>query len=151
MTVPASDIAVHLAGSGISLTQGTNLFTGPIREVSSVGNVPKDAVFVKGLPGGLPERTMGQEDEIRSPLVTIQVRNTGFNDGDTGARDIQEVMQGVEINGYLDIDAQQSEPFYIGQDNEGLHMWSLIYRLKYIDNSGVIVGIFSSDFSEEFK
>ena len=92
MTVPASDVAVHLAGSGISLTQGTNLFEGPMREVSSAAGVPKDAVFVKGLPGGLPERTMGEENELRSPLVSTQVRNTGFNDGDTKARQIQEAQ-----------------------------------------------------------
>jgi len=145
VTVPANDIATELDGAGISLTLGTNLFTGPFREVSA--SIPKDCVFVKGLPGGLPERTMGQVDEIRSPLVSVQVRNTSFNGGDTKVRDIQETLTGVVIAGYLDIATQQSEPLYIGQDNEGLHMWSMIYSLKYIDISSVVSGIFSIEFS----
>jgi len=148
MTVPANDVATELNGAGISLTLGTNLFTGPLREVSSF--TPKNSVFVKGLPGGIPERTMGQSDEIRSPLVSVQVRNTSFNGGDTKVRDIQETLAGVTISGYLDVEAQQSEPLYIGQDNEGLHMWSMIYSLKYIDITSVTAGVFSIDFSGDF-
>ncbi len=147
MTVPANDIATELDGAGISLTLGTNLFTGPFREVSAITGVPKDSVFVKGLPGGIPERTMGQSDEIRSPLVSVQVRNTSFNSGDTKVRDIQETLTAVVISGYLDIATQQSEPLYIGQDNEGLHMWSMIYSLKYIDITSVVSGIYSIEFS----
>ncbi len=148
MTIPANDVATELDGAGISLTLGTNLFTGPFREVSP--RVPKDSVFIKGLPGGLPERTMGQVDEIRSPLVSVQVRNTSFNGGDTKVRAIQETLTGVVIAGYLDIATQQSEPLYIGQDNEGLHLWSMIYSLKYIDITSVVSGIFSIDFSGDF-
>ncbi len=148
MTIPANDVATELDGAGISLTLGTNLFTGPLREVSA--SVPRDAIFIKGLPGGLPERTMGQVDEIRSPLVSVQVRNTSFNGGDTKVRDIQETLTGVVIAGYLDIATQQSEPLYIGQDNEGLHLWSMIYSLKYIDVSSIVSGIFSIDFSGDF-
>jgi len=135
MTVPATDIAVELAGAGISLTLGTNLFTGPIRDVSATTGVPKNAVFVKGLPGGLPERTMGEGDELRSPLVSIQVRWTTFNDGDTKVRQIQEALQAASISGYLDVLAQQSEPLVLPPDNEGLHQWSMIFLLKYLDDA----------------
>ena len=145
MTVPANDIATELDGAGISLTLGINLFTGPFRDASA--RVTRNSVFVKGLPGGIPERTMGQSDEIRSPLVSVQVRNTSFNGGDTKVRDIQETLTAVVISGYLDIATQQSEPLYIGQDNEGLHMWSMIYSLKYIDISSVVSGIYSIEFS----
>lgn len=148
MTVPANDVATDLAMAGISLTLGTNIFTGPLREVSD--SIPKNAVFVKGLPGGLPERTMGQINELRSPLVSVQTRWTTFNGGDTKVRAIQEALHAVAINGYLDVVAQQSEPFYLGQDNEGLHLWSMIYSLKYLDDSAVTAGIFSIEFSEDF-
>ncbi len=131
MTVPATDVATELAAAGISLTLGTNLFTGPIRDVSA--SVPKNSVFVKGLPGGLPERTMGESDELRSPLVSVQVRWTTFGDGDTKVRQIQEALQAVSISGYLDVAAQQSEPLVLPQDNEGLHQWSMIFLLKYLD------------------
>jgi len=131
MTVPATDVAVELAGAGISLTLGTNLFTGPVRDVSA--SVPKNAIFVKGLPGGLPQRTMGEVNEIRSPLVSVQVRWTTFGDGDTKVREIQEALQAVSISGYLDVVAQQSEPLALPPDNEGLHQWSMIFSLKYLD------------------
>ena len=133
MTVPATDVATHLAGASISLTLGTNLFTGPVRDVSA--SVPKNAVFVKGLPGGLPQRTMGEEDEIRSPLVTVNVRWTTFGDGDTKIRQIQEALQAATISGYIDVAAQQSEPLVLPPDNEGLHMFMMIFSLKYVDAS----------------
>ncbi len=133
MTVPANDIATELDGAGISLTLGTNLFTGPIRDVSA--SVPKNSVFVKGLPGGLPERTMGESDELRSPLVSVQVRWTTFGDGDTKVRQIQEALQAVALSGYLDVAAQQSEPLVLPPDNEGLHQWSMIFLLKYLDDA----------------
>lgn len=133
MTVPATDVATFLAAAGLSLTLGTNIFTGPIRGAST--SVPKNAVFIKGLPGGLPQRTMGQVDEIRSPIVSIQTRWDNFGDGDTKVRAIQEALQSPSISGYIDVVAQQSEPFVLPQDNEGLHQWSMIYTLKYVDAS----------------
>jgi hypothetical protein len=104
-----------------------------MREVSA--SVPKNSVFVKGLPGGLPERTMGEVDELRSPLVSVQVRWTTFGDGDTKVRQIQEAMQAASISGYLDVMAQQSEALVLPQDNEGLHQWSMIFLLKYLDDA----------------
>ncbi len=133
MTVPATDVATELAGAGIGLTLGTNLFMGPMRDASA--SVPKNAVFVKGLPGGLPQRTMGESDEIRSPLVSVNVRWTTFDAGDTKIRQVQEALQAATISGYIDVVAQQSEPLVLGQDNEGLHMFMMIFSLKYIDAS----------------
>ncbi len=133
MTVPATDVATELAGAGIGLTLGTNLFMGPMRDASA--SVPKNAVFVKGLPGGLPQRTMGESDEIRSPLVSVNVRWTTFNAGDTKIRQVQEALQAATISGYIDVVAQQSEPLVLPPDNEGLHMFMMVFSLKYIDAS----------------
>jgi len=133
MTVPATDVATELAGAGIGLTLGTNLFTGGIRDVRT--GIPKNAVFVKGLPGGLPQRTMGESDEIRSPLVSVNVRWTNFDGGDTKIRQVQEALQAAAISGYIDVVAQQSEPLVLGQDNEGLHLFMMVFSLKYIDAS----------------
>lgn len=148
MTTPATDVATHLAGMGISLTLGTNLFTGGIRDVRT--GVPKNAVFVKGLPGGLPQRTMGEDNEIRSPLVSVSVRWTTFDGGDIKIREIQEVLQAATISGYMDVAAQQSEPLVLPQDNEGLHMLMMVFLLKYLSDSAVLAGVFSMDFSEDF-
>ncbi len=133
MTVPATDVATELAGAGIGLTLGTNLFMGPMRDASA--SVPKNVVFVKGLPGGLPQRTMGESDEIRSPLVSVNVRWTTFDAGDTKIRQVQEALQAATISGYIDVVAQQSEPLVLGQDNEGLHLFMMIFSLKYINAS----------------
>ena len=131
MTVPPTDVAVELAAAGIGLTLGTNLFTGPLRDVSA--GVPKNAVFIKGLSGGLPQRTMGEVNEIREPLVSVTVRNSSFNNGDTKVRQIQEALQAVTISGYLDVAARQSEPLYLEPDDQNLHRWIVIFSLKLID------------------
>lgn len=131
MTVPPTDVAVELAAASIGLTLGTNLFTGPLRDVSA--GVPKNAVFIKGLSGGLPQRTMGEVNEIREPLVSVTVRNSSFNDGDTKVRQIQEALQAVTISGYLDVEARQSEPLYLEPDDQNLHRWIVIFSLKLID------------------
>lgn len=131
MTVPPTDVAVELAAASIGLTLGTNLFTGPLRDVSA--GVPKNAVFIKGLSGGLPQRTMGEVNEIREPLVSVTVRNSSFNDGDTKVRQIQEALQAVTISGYLDVAARQSEPLYLEPDDQNLHRWIVIFSLKLID------------------
>ncbi len=131
MTVPPTDVAVELAAAGIGLTRGTNLFTGPLRDVSA--GVPKNSVFIKGLSGGLPQRTMGEVNEVREPLVSVTVRNSSFNDGDTKVRQIQEALQAVTISGYLDVAARQSEPLYLEPDDQNLHRWIVIFSLKLID------------------
>lgn len=128
---PPSDVATFLASAGLSLTLGTNLFVGLPRDVSSA--VPKNAVFVFGIPGGGVERTMGEVTELRSPHVNVRVRWTSFSSGDTKTRAVQEALQAPSISGYLDIAAMQSEPLVLGQDQEGLHMWSLMYEMVYED------------------
>lgn len=127
---PAKDVMDVLnADVGLSLTTGTDLFKGQIREVSTY--VAKDSVFVRGDSGAAPIRSMGQVDEIRFGFVTILLRWRSFAAGDTKIRAITDVLQGVAISGYLDVVATTSEPTIAGNDAEGNHLWSMTYMLVY--------------------
>ncbi len=124
------DAATFLATQGLSLTLGTNLFAGPPREPSA--QIPKDAVFVMATPGGVPpSRVMGQSFEIRFVTLHIRVRWSRFEEGDTKARDIADVLQGASVTGYLDVEPSLSEPAPEARDTEGLYYWGLFFMFTY--------------------
>ena len=129
MTNPLLDMATFLAGAGLSLTKGTNLFWGIQRGVG--GGVPVNAVFVIGGGGTEPQRVMGRGLEIRRPFVIIRVRWSSNGGGDTKARAIQDALDGASISGYLDVKALNSEPQAIGQGSDGNHLWTMQYELVY--------------------
>ena len=126
---PPRDVASFLAGAGLGVTLGTNMFFGPQREVSNV--VPINAIFLMGRGGPAPIRSMTQVSEIRNPIVNIRVRWNKFAAGDTKVRAIQDALQGASISGYLDVEALQSEPSVIGEREEGHHFWLLSIGLAF--------------------
>lgn len=117
--------------SSLGLTSGTNLFASQIRAASA--QIPKDCVFVIGESGPEPIRSMGQSEEVRIAFTQIVVRWSKFAAGSTTARAIMDSLQGSSISGYLDLVALQSEPTVLGEDSEGLHLWSISYQLVYLD------------------
>jgi hypothetical protein len=121
------DVSTALAAEGIGLTAGTNLFMGVIQAPSK--QVPIDSTFVGSSPGAAPERFMGEVSEIRRPMVHIRTRSSSFQTGDTRIRLIQDTMQALSISGYLDVKAVQSEPTYLGQTDEGHHLWVMSHEL----------------------
>jgi len=110
---------------GVGLTKGSNLF-GPVTATST--GVPRDAVFVTIGGGGSPQRTM-TDDQIRQGIVNIFVRWQSYNEGAQKAQDILDGLQGRRPPGLLDIVAQDSEPPYIGQTEEGFHQWNMNFRV----------------------
>ena len=131
MTNPALDIATELDGnSAVGLTIGTDLFVGQQRDVSS--QTPKNSVFIFGNSGVPPIRSMGEVEEIRRVLINIRVRWSSFEDGDTKIRVIMNFLQALEISGYISsVMLTESEPLILGQDGQGLHMWSLGAEIVY--------------------
>ncbi len=125
-----TDVATHIAAGGLSLTLGTNLFAGPVREPGD--QIPRDCVFVIPTPGGAPpSRVMGQSYEIRSVILHTRVRWSRFEEGATKARGITDLLQGASISGYLDVSASIPEPAPEPRDTEGLYYWGLFHTLTY--------------------
>lgn len=130
MTNPVSGVVDFLDGeAGLSLTKGTNLWQGhPIGPNSAV---PTDAVFVSPAGGPPPQRFMGLTSEIRYTLIAIHLRWSKFGAGNLKAQAIQKALQDAAISGYLDIEAMESLPTYIGQDDNGHHLFMSIVRVVY--------------------
>ena len=125
MADPALDIATHLQNNGLG-TIGVDLF------VSQVAPDPEDAIFVVPPYGGLPaQRVLGGATEIRFPTVQVRVRRTSYATGYTAAKNAYAALQGANISGYMSCEVLQSEPIYLGTDENGWHSWSLNVRLTY--------------------
>jgi hypothetical protein len=130
MSAVLNDImGVLHADAGLGLDIGVNLFIGPIRARST--QVPVNAVFVTSAGGPPPIRSMGQVSEVRTAIVSIQVRWATHAAGDAKVRAIQNALQGVAIAGYHDVSALESEPQLIGRDVEGMYLWLHNYQLIY--------------------
>ena len=123
------DLIDFLAAAGLGLTHGTNLFTGPIKARSTV--VPVDAVFATGAGGPPPERAMGQIEETRRAVISLQIRWSTQEAGDAKIRSIQNALQGISVSGYLDISSLESEPTLIGRDPEGYYIFLLNIQMIY--------------------
>ena len=124
-----TDFVTFIGAAGIGLTAGTNLFIGPIKARSAV--VPVDAVFATSAGGPPPERSMGQVEETRRAIVSLQVRWSTMVAGDSKIRAIQNALQGAGISGYLDVGSVESEPVLIGRDSEGYYLFLLNFELVY--------------------
>lgn len=126
---PALDLATFLAAAGLGLSLGTSIVVGMPRDAAP--NIPIDAVFVHGFGGQPATRIMGGAQEVRWPLLMLQVRNGSMQIGDTLARDILDAVAGSGVATYLDVEPLQSEPTYAGQDENQDHMWNHTFKLVY--------------------
>ena len=129
MSNPAQSVALELESqASLSLTLGTNLFIGVVRAVGT--GIPINCVFVRGVGGPSPIRFMGQVKEIQRPFVNVSIRWQRFQEGDAKMRAIQNTLQAASITGFLDVVANQSEPFVLSQDAVGYHNWSMDFTLQ---------------------
>lgn len=125
---PAKDIALLLHDAGVC-TFGVDLFTGPVRPAGE--GTPVQCVFVRST-GGLPaDRFFVQMDEVRYPTVQVRVCSPSYQDGMDLARAVYAAAQSARPTGYMDVVSNQSEPFYMDQDENRHHHWSLNFELMY--------------------
>ena len=129
----ADDIMAYLDSNSTKVTAATNLFKNAVAESSG------RAVFVIPVPG-LPaiEKFSGSVPAMTRPRVQIVTRSTKAlgGQGIPGstatmdlAEDMRDLLVGVtntSVNGitYQRIFALQSEPFNIGRDEAGRHLFS---------------------------
>lgn len=132
---PPKDLADYLDTNTTALTIGTNLFYGPER--GSTSGVPVDAVFVKGFGGPPPQRTFGTSTsmEIRRSNIQVMVRSDTYLTGLALARTIYGIVQSATSLStsvtYMDVQAQQTEPIYLGMEYNREHLWSLNFTTVY--------------------
>lgn len=119
----AAEIIAELIDSSNLAKLGINLFVGVVRPVSDV--VPAECVFVMGTDGLPADRFFSQDDEVRHPTVLIRIRSPNYQSGYELARAIYELVQSSTPDGIKDIDCRQSEPMFLGQDNNRNYDWSL--------------------------
>jgi len=131
MTIPANDLstAIVAISSGIALSLGTNLFPGPIQPVSTF--IPVNCLFVNELSGSNPQRVMTQTSEFRGAMVMLTLRWSQYTAGKAKMKEIMDGLLGTTPAGYLDMFTVQSEPNHSGPTEEGHHIFSTIYSMRY--------------------
>lgn len=126
---PTKDITDYLDSNSTALTVGTNLFYGLVRSVSS--DCPVESVFVMASGGRQPARVFGSSGEIRYPRVQVRVRSNTFQSGYSLAQTVLGILESATPTNYMDVEAQQSEPTFLGADERGHHHWSINYIAKF--------------------
>ena len=132
-TTPDIDVANVLDSALGSLTLGTNLFVGLLREKGT--GIPHQAVFCLSAGGAPPDAFMygGSGTEERHSDVKIYVRSNphDFSGGQTLARSVRDAIHHVVPSGYLESEVQESEPNYLGQQENGEHLWTITTELLH--------------------
>ena len=131
MPTAQSDAAVlallEAITSPVALTEGQNLFYGPMMIPSSA--VPGFVVCVLATGGDQNQRCIGSSVDVRRSSVQVLVR-CDFSDyvrGQELARACLEALHCPSIpSGWTDVQVpNQPEPFYLGMEGEGRHVWSI--------------------------
>jgi len=127
MGTPDADVAGYLDTNLAALTLGTNLFQGKERAQRD-GVIPHEAVFVLAAGGPRPEAYLlgGAGPELRYPGVQLITRSNPreFATGQTLARSVRDAVHHAPISGYTDAAVAETEPLYLGEDEDGRHRWS---------------------------
>jgi hypothetical protein len=128
-TTPDTDVADVLATLS-TWTKGTNLFMGPERAPDV--NIPHLACFVLATGGAGPmPYADGTTTNLRYSMVQVTVRSAvrGFAAGQTLAREIRDKMHITPPTGYLECRTVQTEPVYVGETEEGSHLFTVNLEL----------------------
>jgi len=133
-TTPDVDVATRLGAAGIGLTLGTNLFAGPVRAYVD-GTVPHQSVFCLATGGPPPEPFCGDptNKDFRRSKVQVRTRSNleDFDGGQTLTRNTRNAIHKASVVGYVDVEVLESEPNYLGKDEDGHHEWSINVELMH--------------------
>lgn len=132
MTDPGLDVATALASAVGALTLGTNCFASKVRPPGD--GIPSKCVFCWASGGPAPDAYIdgGGGANHYYPQVRIRVRSdvNDFSGGVTFSQTIRDAAHELDVSGYYDARIQESEPIYIGEDDEGHHEWSMTLELN---------------------
>jgi hypothetical protein len=128
---PETDVAAFLAGAGLGLTLGTNLFKGGV--LAQGLGVPAEAVFVEAQGGGeRPEPYLGAGD-MWPTEVEITVRGPAGNraTAHATARTLLETLHRATISGYVMVLAEEGEPEHMEADEAQCHEYTFSIILQW--------------------
>lgn len=130
LTRPDKDIATYLGGDLAALSLGVNLFYGPVRGADD--NYPSKAVFCI-LDGGPPPLPIWGTDVVRRSRVALRVRGDRmkYDEGLDLAVSVRASVHYAAIVGYLDTRAEQAEPIFIGNDEDGHPEWVINILMQH--------------------
>jgi len=65
--------------------------------------------------------------------VQVKIRSNPkeFEEGQDLARACRDVLHAKTVSGYWNIEALQSEPIYLGEDETNRHRWSINFQLSH--------------------
>jgi len=126
MFTPDQDIAEHLAVTIPDAVLDTDLFSGPMRET------PKRAIFCLSTGGAPPEARMGSLKADRFFRVQVTIRETpnNFKSGLTRARLVRDSLHYAPLSQYVEVAVAESEPNYLGEADDGQHLWTVNVDLR---------------------
>lgn len=122
---------VTLPSGSLTLTAGTNLFSGPVLPATpdtSVAGIPSQAVFVNAGGGPAPMPYMGSGTSLYKSAVQVRTRSNPRDDvnGKALARAMRELLHtaAIQIVGaggtqYVQCLTNEAEPLFIGLDQGG--------------------------------
>lgn len=121
------------ATASVTLTLGTNLFYGPMREPDTT--IPEQAVFCVNEGGPPPQAFMSYatHGSFKRAFVRVDVRSTldAFNTGEALAHACARRLMFATLTGYVSCKVLSSQPDYLGSDERGVHGWSFIVELAW--------------------
>jgi hypothetical protein len=133
MPTPDADLVAKLDTELATLTAGTNLFSGPLRPVSTY--IPTKCVFILSLPGG---SILNYCDDSRTPQlydftmrVIIRGNAQDYSDGLTLARSVRDVIHDNPPSGYIATRVLTAEPVFFGYDDDGSHLFGIDVEMLY--------------------
>ena len=127
---PEVDLVDHLA-TALTLVAGTSIFDSPVR--ASGNGVAEKAIFVAPSGGPAPQALAGQSLAFRRSFLQVRVRGDqqDYAGGLAFARSARDATQYAAIAGYTDVRIQETEPIYIGQDDQDRHEWTINVEMSF--------------------
>lgn len=133
----ASDLATVLAGAGLGLVLGTNLFIGPLRAADEEA-VADEAVFVLGTGGEQePYLAGGKKTMIEASVQTlIRGKPSDFESAQNLAFGVFEALNLTQPAGYVSVIAREGAPYFLGPDGTGRPLFTLNLTCSYVHEVG---------------
>ena len=124
ISTPEVDIATLIGTAIAQFTLGTNVVHGPVRPAR---DFPARAAFCFPSGGPAPDAILNDaQTKIRNAAVIIRIRESknntdpgAFESGLSLARSVRDTIHYAALTGYIDVRVNESEPIYLGEDEDG--------------------------------